>query len=802
MSLETTEALVAGLQRLHLGAAQPRHRRPLRPRREPTSCASTPTPRRRCCRTCPRRSRALATRRSTSIPTPPTPSSPRRPPPTSAPAPTRSSSAAAPTRCSTSSPRRSWRRATARSCRCPPTRCTRCSPQQRGAHARGRAATRPRGRLSRSTWRPCSRRSPDAAVVWLCAPNNPTGSPESGADIEALLRGRRGAARRRPRRRRRRGLHRVPPRLAGGPARALSRRSSWCARMSKAFALTGLRVGYAVAARADHRAARAAAPARQRQHGLGQGRRGRPAPARGRRRQRRSARSPSASGLPRAWRSWAWRRCPSVTNFLLCRIGSPAEADAANEALLRGGIVVRTFGPDSPAARAPALHGPRPRSRTNGSSRSSGPGRMGGQHERDHDAASASARRRETRIAVSVDLDGSGEAAIATGVGFYDHLLSSLAHHSLIDIEINAVGDVEVDDHHTVEDVALALGGAISDALGDRAGITRFGAARVPMDESLAQCALDLSGRPFAVIDLPFRARPHGRALDPDGRARAHLVRPGQRRDAAPRRRGSQRPPHGRGRLQGAGPRAAHGRCARPAPRRRRLHQGLAATVGGGWRVTEPIRVAVVDYGAGNLVSIRNALGLLGADGARGRRRPRSSRTRRSSSCPASAPASRPWAACVARAWSGPSSSVSGRAPGSWASASGLQLLFERSHEDGAQMLGLLKGDVEIIADAPSLPHIGWNRLEIQRPHPVLEGLSDGTPAYFVHSYVPVPADPAIVVAETEHGGRFASLVAQRSHPRLPVPSRALRRRRPAHAAQHARAHRRRPTRPPSEVSA
>jgi imidazoleglycerol-phosphate dehydratase len=112
---------------------------------------------------------------------------------------------------------------------------------------------------------------------------------------------------------------------------------------------------------------------------------------------------------------------------------------------------------------------------------------------------------RETKIAVTVDLDGSGRASIATGVGFYDHLLTSLAHHSLIDIKITAAGDLEIDDHHTVEDVALALGGAISDALGDRAGITRFGAARVPMDESLAGCALDLSGRPYAVIDLPFR---------------------------------------------------------------------------------------------------------------------------------------------------------------------------------------------------------------------------------------------------------------------------------------------------------
>jgi imidazoleglycerol-phosphate dehydratase len=111
----------------------------------------------------------------------------------------------------------------------------------------------------------------------------------------------------------------------------------------------------------------------------------------------------------------------------------------------------------------------------------------------------------ETRIAVTVDLDGSGAASIATGIGFYDHLLTSLAHHSLIDIEITAAGDLEVDEHHTVEDVALALGVALSEALGDRTGITRFGAARVPMDEALAQCALDLSGRPYAVIDLPFR---------------------------------------------------------------------------------------------------------------------------------------------------------------------------------------------------------------------------------------------------------------------------------------------------------
>jgi glutamine amidotransferase len=90
----------------------------------------------------------------------------------------------------------------------------------------------------------------------------------------------------------------------------------------------------------------------------------------------------------------------------------------------------------------------------------------------------------------------------------------------------------------------------------------------------------------------------------------------------------------------------------------------------------------------------------------------------------------------------------------------GLQLIFRRSHEDGADMLGLLDGDVERLADAPTLPHIGWNRLELTRPHAVLDGLADGTPAYFVHSYAPVPEDPGVVIAETEHGGRFASLVA------------------------------------------
>lgn len=117
---------------------------------------------------------------------------------------------------------------------------------------------------------------------------------------------------------------------------------------------------------------------------------------------------------------------------------------------------------------------------------------------------------RETDVTVTVDLDGSGMADVETGIGFYDHLLGSLAHHGLLDLTIRATGDLQVDDHHTVEDVALVLGAAVAEALGDRAGIVRFGDASVPMDEAVATAILDVGGRPFAVIDLPFRGERAG----------------------------------------------------------------------------------------------------------------------------------------------------------------------------------------------------------------------------------------------------------------------------------------------------
>ncbi len=113
---------------------------------------------------------------------------------------------------------------------------------------------------------------------------------------------------------------------------------------------------------------------------------------------------------------------------------------------------------------------------------------------------------KETEISASVDLDGSGAYEIATGIGFLDHMLEQLARHSLIDIGLSAKGDLYVDQHHTVEDCAIVLGRAVDEALAERRGIVRYGAALVPMDETLTRVAVDVSGRPFLVWDVAFDA--------------------------------------------------------------------------------------------------------------------------------------------------------------------------------------------------------------------------------------------------------------------------------------------------------
>jgi imidazoleglycerol-phosphate dehydratase len=140
----------------------------------------------------------------------------------------------------------------------------------------------------------------------------------------------------------------------------------------------------------------------------------------------------------------------------------------------------------------------------------------------------------ETEIRISLNLDGNGQHHIATGIPFFDHMLTQIARHGHFDLEIDAKGDLEIDGHHTVEDVGLVLGQALREALGDRRGITRFGHAYVPLDEALTRVVIDLSGRPYLVYKVEFKSARIGdlqtelieeflKALVQEGRLNLHV---------------------------------------------------------------------------------------------------------------------------------------------------------------------------------------------------------------------------------------------------------------------------------------
>ena len=112
----------------------------------------------------------------------------------------------------------------------------------------------------------------------------------------------------------------------------------------------------------------------------------------------------------------------------------------------------------------------------------------------------------ETQITVRVNLDGTGQAKLHTGIGFFDHMLDQIARHGLIDLDIQAVGDLHIDGHHTVEDVGIAFGQAVHKAVGDKKGISRYGHAYVPLDEALSRVVIDLSGRPGLIMNVPFKS--------------------------------------------------------------------------------------------------------------------------------------------------------------------------------------------------------------------------------------------------------------------------------------------------------
>ncbi len=215
---------------------------------------------------------------------------------------------------------------------------------------------------------------------------------------------------------------------------------------------------------------------------------------------------------------------------------------------------------------------------------------------------------KETTIAIELDLDGTGATTVSTGLPFFDHMLSQLGRHGSIDLHIEATGDLHVDAHHTVEDVGIVLGGCLADALGDKAGVRRFASIVLPLDEALIQVALDLSGRPYLAYGLDFAPDTPGLGTPPfDPQLAEEFWRAvrhrGQPHPACAPARGQEHAPHARGELQGR----------RPVPARRRAGRGSRRALDQGQPVTSGPRIAVLDYGIGNLRSAEKALQHVGA---------------------------------------------------------------------------------------------------------------------------------------------------------------------------------------------
>ncbi len=382
---------------------------------------------------------------------------------------------------------------------------------------------------------------------------------------------------------------------------------------------------------------------------------------------------------------------------------------------------------------------------------------------------------KETSIEISIDLDGDGTTDVTTGIPFYDHMLDQLGRHGGFDLTVRAEGDLHIDTHHTVEDVAIALGETFREALGDKAGVRRFASGRFPLDEALVDVALDLSGRAHVEWFVPdARGAPARQpAVRPAARGTRRDVVRRRRRDHAARRARSraQRAPHHRSHVQGA--RAVAPRC-RPGRGKRwgSVDEGRAVTDG-----SRPL-VAVLDYGIGNLHSARKALERMGAD----------ARLTVDPGLVADAdgvvlPGVGAFGACM-RALR----SVGLDEPALDAVASGrpflgicvgMQMLFDRSEEDDVEPgLGVIPGTVRWIPPGVKIPQMQWNRLHVRRADdPMLSDLGADPWVYFVHSLHGVPDDPGVVAATCEYGVelnaafRLGNVFATQFHPEKSGPT-------------------------------
>jgi len=351
---------------------------------------------------------------------------------------------------------------------------------------------------------------------------------------------------------------------------------------------------------------------------------------------------------------------------------------------------------------------------------------------------------RETQITVRLDLDGRGDfnGEISTGLRFLDHMLAQIAHHGGVSLAVDAKGDLDIDEHHTMEDVAITLGEAIDRALGSKAGIARYGFA-LPMDDCRALVLLDFGGRIDFEWDASFRRERVGDVPTEMFRHFFHSFacrRAVQPPNLGPRR---QRPPQGRSRLQGLRPRPAHGRGAHPF----RLHRPQ--------QQRSPM-IAVVDYATGNLQSVADALRRAGAEFTL-TADPALLRGADKVILPGVGEASSAMSQLRERGLDTVIPSLTQPVLGI---CIGMQLMCLSSEEGDARCMGIFPTQVlrlpATAADGARLkvPHVGWDTITSLRS-PLFDETAGETYVYYVHSFAAEPC--AATIATTDYGRPFSA---------------------------------------------
>ena len=357
----------------------------------------------------------------------------------------------------------------------------------------------------------------------------------------------------------------------------------------------------------------------------------------------------------------------------------------------------------------------------------------------------------ETDISMQLNLDGTGKNKIHTGIGFFDHMLTHISKHGFIDLELEAKGDLYVDCHHTIEDVGIVFGKAISEALGEKKGIKRYGSFILPMEEALVLCALDISGRPYLGFDAKFQSEKIGemdtqmieeffRAVCLHAGFNLHIKVFAGKND------------HHIAEAMFK----AFGKALDIAVSYDKRIEGVLSTKEC-WRGN---MIAIIDYGMGNLRSVQKAFEYLGMEAVI---------TEEIEVMQKADKVVLPGVGAFKDAME--TIRKKGIDSFLWETVKqqkpllgiclGMQMFFEKSYEYGEHKgLGILQGEIKRLPDGVKVPHMGWNSLDIKKKMPLFEGLSQESYVYFVHSYyLQTEAD---IVSATTYYGKEIQVAAQK----------------------------------------